>query len=235
MPDAILTDQQLISEMWIGKKTGNIFRAVSIVRQEGVRIIKYAKSTGETFEVPYPKFMSRFRPAKKDELWQAIMESRADGADGENAETTYLTEPDHRHEFANMVLHQSTIQQISVGLNRIVRADDIEREWQISKIEPKAKKCILGFSVDLGLERRWQRYVSLRGWVGRCPKSTMPRSFRNIQATQQRLLEVSLQLQRPQTRSSLWTRPIHCCLSESIFHRTTRRAPRQSIKIVTPC
>lgn len=140
--DAILTDQQLIAEVWVGKKSGNLWRAVTVVKRDGVRYVKYVKPSGESFEVSYPQFMSRFRPARKDELWQAIMENRADG-DGETTEEVYLTEPDHRHELDHMVLHRAAIEQLRIGLNKITRSAELEAAWNLSKIEPKAKKCVL--------------------------------------------------------------------------------------------
>lgn len=142
-----LSDQELLAPVWCGRKTGNLFKVTSVERDpdEG-RMVNYKRATGEAYRITYAKFVSRFRPATEEDLWQRIESTAAAASqDGETNDLLQIVEPDHRHDLDRLVLHDCCRAEISAGLNRVTRAAELEEVWKLSQIEPRANRCVLNF------------------------------------------------------------------------------------------
>jgi hypothetical protein len=140
-----LTDQEILDPIWVGKKSGNLFKAVDVKMGDDGREVTYRKSSGEVYTRPAASFISRMRHATLDDLWKGVTDG-AGGADGENStELLTLVQPDHRHDLARMILYPECREEITVGINRIVRQTEMEAEWALSVIEPNSNRCILNF------------------------------------------------------------------------------------------
>jgi len=142
-----LTDQEILAPVWVGKKTGNLFKATSVELEEGEKKIAYRRANGAVYKISYESFISRFRPATEDDLWSTIVATAGNlEQDGENvSDLVTLVEPDIRHDLNRMILYQDCREEIAVGLNRIVRRLEMEREWELTKIEPRTNRCVLNF------------------------------------------------------------------------------------------
>jgi SpoVK/Ycf46/Vps4 family AAA+-type ATPase len=140
-----LSDQELMDPIWVGRKTGNIWKVTKVELAEGAKQVTYTKATGEVFTKPYEVFMGRMRLATPDDLWMQI-KSTARADDGEaTSELVTLITPDFRHDLDRMILYKECRTEIRIGLNRIQRKAEMEKEWALSQIEPKANRCILNF------------------------------------------------------------------------------------------
>ena len=60
-------------------------------------------------------------------------------------EVGMLVHPEPGHELDSLILHQSVRTDILAGLRAIENRHDLERVWQISKIQPQQGRCILNF------------------------------------------------------------------------------------------
>ena len=60
-------------------------------------------------------------------------------------EVGLLVHPEPHHDLDGLVLHGSVRQDILAGLRAIEIRDELERVWQISKIQPQQGRCILNF------------------------------------------------------------------------------------------
>jgi len=56
-----------------------------------------------------------------------------------------LVQPEPRHDLDLLVLHNSVRQDILAGLRAIEMREELERVWQISRIQPQQGRCILNF------------------------------------------------------------------------------------------
>ncbi|MFM7100245.1 MAG: AAA family ATPase, partial [Verrucomicrobiota bacterium] len=56
-----------------------------------------------------------------------------------------LVTPDERHEWERIILPEAVRASIDVALHRFALRDDLERVWNLSRIEPNAGKCVLNF------------------------------------------------------------------------------------------
>ena len=56
-----------------------------------------------------------------------------------------LVHPEPRHELDSLILHQSVRRDIIAGLRAIEMREELERVWQISRIQPQQGRCILNF------------------------------------------------------------------------------------------
>jgi SpoVK/Ycf46/Vps4 family AAA+-type ATPase len=142
-----LTDEEILAPVWVGKKTGNLFKALKIELEDNVKQITYRKASGAVYKIPYTSFMSRFRPANEDDLWQSLCNVAANmEQDAENvSDLVTVIDPDHRHDLKRMILYPDCRDEINIGINRITRASEMETIWLLSQIEPKANRCILNF------------------------------------------------------------------------------------------
>lgn len=140
-----LTDQELLSPVWVGKTTGNLFKAVKVELVDGIKHVTYKKSSGDSFTKPYDVFIARFRPATTDDLWNSIT-TLAPKDDGENiSNLVSVVEPDFRHDLDRMILYPECREEIRIGLNRIIRAQEMEEHWALSQIEPSTNRCIMNY------------------------------------------------------------------------------------------
>lgn len=70
---------------------------------------------------------------------------RRHDAEPEAPEVGLLVHPEPHHDLDGLVLHGSVRQDILAGLRAIEMRDELERVWQISKIQPQQGRCILNF------------------------------------------------------------------------------------------
>jgi ATP-dependent 26S proteasome regulatory subunit len=61
-----------------------------------------------------------------------------------------LVTPEPRHELEMLVLHEAAKVDLLAGLRAIERRADMERVWNIGKIQPQEGRCILNFYGDPG-------------------------------------------------------------------------------------
>src|SRR5436190_15147341 len=66
------------------------------------------------------------------------------------AEVGSLVQPEPRHDLEMLVLHEQAKADIIAGLRAIERRTDMERVWNISKIQPQDGRCILNFYGEPG-------------------------------------------------------------------------------------
>jgi len=65
--------------------------------------------------------------------------------DEEAPEVGHLVHPEPHHDLDGLVLHDSVRSDILAGLRSIEMRDELERVWQISRIQPQQGRCILNF------------------------------------------------------------------------------------------
>lgn len=138
-----LTNEELQSSIWQGRKTGNLFKVTKILAGPP-RLIQYQGTVknGKTFQLEYPAFATRFKPATDTAVWEALTNAATDGED-QNLLT--LIEPDARHDLSKIILAPDAKLDIFAGINRIVKKDLFEATWHLSQIEPRANRAALGF------------------------------------------------------------------------------------------
>lgn len=66
-------------------------------------------------------------------------------AEPEAPEVGLLVHPEPHHDLDSLILHTSVKQDILAGLRAIEMRDELERIWQISKIQPQQGRCVLNF------------------------------------------------------------------------------------------
>jgi len=137
-----LTDNQLKAEYWIGNKTGHLFRIIRIEGNGSAREVTYcAPGQQETYTKPLDKFAKIFHQADRDEIYSIL--APLIQPVGEDEAVGLLIEPDQRHDFGRIILHEETRLAISTGLKRIQNRDAMEQVWGLSAIEPLGNRCIL--------------------------------------------------------------------------------------------
>ena len=66
-------------------------------------------------------------------------------AEEQPPEVGLLVHAEPRHDLDSLILHGSVRQDILAGLRAIQMREDLERVWQISRIQPQEGRCILNF------------------------------------------------------------------------------------------
>ena len=66
-------------------------------------------------------------------------------ADEHAPEVGLLVHPEPRHDLDSLILHGSVRQDILAGLRAIEKREELERIWQISRIQPQQGHCVLNF------------------------------------------------------------------------------------------
>ena len=66
-------------------------------------------------------------------------------AEEQTPEVGTLVHPEPRHEIDSLILHQTVRSDILGGLRAIEMREQLERVWQISRIQPQQGRCILNF------------------------------------------------------------------------------------------
>jgi len=66
-------------------------------------------------------------------------------AEEQTPEVGLLVHPEPRHDLDSLILHGSVRKDILAGLRAIEMREELERVWQISKIQPQQGRCILNF------------------------------------------------------------------------------------------
>lgn len=70
---------------------------------------------------------------------------RRGGEFGEGNELGILVEPEPRHALASLVLHAECHTGITAGIRAIANRAELERVWQLGRIQPQEGRCILNF------------------------------------------------------------------------------------------
>lgn len=148
-----MSQDQLKSGVWINLVSGKLYRVTRVEDASrndgpGARNVSYM-SVGDTrgFQLPVAKFALKYRQANVEELFQALTVAMRNqmptASDGE--ESGFLMEPDHRHDWARILVFPETREAINIGINKILRRDQLEAVWGISAIEPRVNRSIMNF------------------------------------------------------------------------------------------
>jgi SpoVK/Ycf46/Vps4 family AAA+-type ATPase len=156
-----MTDEQLTSEYWVSMKSGCLFKISAVSGENETREVTYYRvGDAEGWTRPLAKFAVRFRVASKHEIFQALVNVlREHQSAGGDQEVGFLVEPDHRHELEHMVLYPETRQALQIGLNRVLRRAELEEAWQLSRIEPRANRCVLNLHGPPGTGKTMSAYA----------------------------------------------------------------------------
>lgn len=90
----------------------------------------------------------RYITSRLDELFAAgrpFKASQIPAEEGGQVESSVcvLVQPDHRHDFSRIIIHEEAKKQIDLGLKKIEMAKFLNEEWGLKEVEPFSGKCAL--------------------------------------------------------------------------------------------
>ena len=152
-----MTDQQLLEEVWFGTNSEALFSVREVTGTGVAREVTYGRlGQSKVWTKPISTFSERVRPATREELAQALTDAVVEESGG--VEVGTLVEPDHRHELDRMVLYTETRQALRIGLNRVLKRDQLEEVWHLSQIEPRVNRCVLNLHGPPGVGKTMSAY-----------------------------------------------------------------------------
>lgn len=145
-----LNNDQISGGVWVNLRSGHLYKVTRIENEGAARWLHYVRvGTNDAYKLSIINFSQKFRLANVHEVYNALVTALSQSHPTDEStgavEVGFLVEPDHRHDFSRMILFPDTIESIQLGLNKILRRNQMEEHWHLSAIEPRANRTIMNY------------------------------------------------------------------------------------------